>query len=469
MHGLFTLISALVLAAPPSTLERGSRLAVIEFGNLAGLQDREIALMSDVVRTAAIELPQACWFVMTRENLREILDPATTLEDCVGNCEIETGRNIGADYVVSGQVVRFGESLRLAVKLHDTNPGKLLWSSIQAAPDVEGVEAAARRAGAELVALLRRQPGCGPETRDRREWTPGGASVGLVEFRSEPLGATVLVDGRLVCKEAGPKCVRNLAVGTHEVSMHLEMHLPRTEVVALRNGSRLEWQLRSDFGLLALETIPPGRSVQLDGRVVGTSPLQGLRIAPGPHVVTVEDACYERASRELQVRRGEEERLVLRLEPKLAGLRVMAEAESGEAVAAEVRIDGRRVGETPGTFTVGVCARSLEVRDLAGRRYVETLELEEREVHDVSARLTKPSPPPPTPAAPPARSGSSFRFLPRCPKKFGPMPYISLTLVGLLGGTMLVGGLADEQYWLAGVGGTLIAAGYPAIRWGICK
>src|SRR5207302_41500 len=65
--------------------------------------------------------------VMTRENLVVLLvNSGRSVSDCIDKCEIETGRLVGADFVLSGVILRFGDELRLSMRLHETRGGTLL-------------------------------------------------------------------------------------------------------------------------------------------------------------------------------------------------------------------------------------------------------------------------------------------------------------------------------------------------------
>ena len=65
---------------------------------------------------------------MTKENIYELLPPdkKKDLSACIGECAVETGRNIGADFVVAGEIVRFAGEIRVSFSLHDTHEGNLL-------------------------------------------------------------------------------------------------------------------------------------------------------------------------------------------------------------------------------------------------------------------------------------------------------------------------------------------------------
>lgn len=142
MFGSTTAPPAALAVAPAPAKPTGPprRVAVLEFHDRAGLRPDEAAYVTDLVRDAALRLPDGGFFVMTRENILELLPPDADLASCEGACEVETGRNIGADFVVTGEIIRFGDSLRVSMKLHDTRSARLV-SSVKASADaLEGLE-----------------------------------------------------------------------------------------------------------------------------------------------------------------------------------------------------------------------------------------------------------------------------------------------------------------------------------------
>jgi hypothetical protein len=116
-------------ASPPwlaSGAQRERRLAVLEFGG--PLETAVLAAMSDEARSAALEAVRAHRVtVMTRESMQVVLAEMGRSAQCVeGECEVETARNIGADLVVTGTVLRLDGVHVLTLKLHETARGTLL-------------------------------------------------------------------------------------------------------------------------------------------------------------------------------------------------------------------------------------------------------------------------------------------------------------------------------------------------------
>lgn len=137
----------LSLAAPATAAPM--KVAVLELRHEAGLANEAVSYLTDRIRAAALGLPRDAFFVMTRENILDQLPPGTDLAACEGACEIETGRNVGADYVATGEVLTLGSEVRVSLKLHETRGGALLATDKASAGELAAletpVEAAARR------------------------------------------------------------------------------------------------------------------------------------------------------------------------------------------------------------------------------------------------------------------------------------------------------------------------------------
>jgi formylglycine-generating enzyme required for sulfatase activity len=160
MHLITILLLPLLLlacASRPAPIQAGTRkrVVVLALHNPAKLTPQEVGYITDLVRSTATALPPARFQVLTRENLVQLLGPGMDLaEACAGDCEIETGRRIGADYLVTGEVVRFGEALRVVLNLYDTRTAALLVSTRASARVIAGLERTVQEAGRALFARL---------------------------------------------------------------------------------------------------------------------------------------------------------------------------------------------------------------------------------------------------------------------------------------------------------------------------
>jgi TolB-like protein len=138
------------------------RVAVLELQNPAGVQAQEVRYLADVVRTAGLRLDRARWLVLTRENLLQLLPPGRDLAGCVGECEVETGRNVGADHVVAGEIVRFDGSLRVSLRLYDTASGALVAAERAQGDSLAALEPHLEEAAGRLYGHLSAKPAPAP-------------------------------------------------------------------------------------------------------------------------------------------------------------------------------------------------------------------------------------------------------------------------------------------------------------------
>lgn len=142
---------------PPAAAPQGRRiaLAVLEFENEIQGNEIDRVYFSDQVRGAARdEVPSAQ--VMTRENTQQLLKTyGKRLEDCSGECEVETGKLLSADYVISGRITRVGTRYKLTLRMHDTANGTLLSAKTASGKTVDELDDELLKVVAQLLATLR--------------------------------------------------------------------------------------------------------------------------------------------------------------------------------------------------------------------------------------------------------------------------------------------------------------------------
>ena len=143
-------------APPPRPVSNATgKLAVLDLRNYsADLRPENARYFADVVRGASLRASPRLE-VITRENLLVLLkasgrDAAT----CEGECEVETGRRIGADLVVSGELLKVGSRYKVSLRLHETHEGRLIASAIASGKSVDELDEATQAAAAELFVKL---------------------------------------------------------------------------------------------------------------------------------------------------------------------------------------------------------------------------------------------------------------------------------------------------------------------------
>jgi hypothetical protein len=132
------------------------KLAVLDFkANFAEIDKDKMRYFTDVVRSAALKAAPNL-DVITRENL-EVLVQASgkSLEECEGQCEVDTGRLIGADVIVSGDIVRIGSQLKLTLRLYETKSGRLLGSELASGVTEDDLDRSVNEASVRLLSEMR--------------------------------------------------------------------------------------------------------------------------------------------------------------------------------------------------------------------------------------------------------------------------------------------------------------------------
>ncbi len=132
-------------------------MAVLELkSKLKGQEKEDIdaGYLADVVRSGALDAMPGLR-VMTHENMLVLLAATgRKLDECEGECEVDTGRRLGADIVVSGELLKFGSNYKLNLRMHQTSDGRLLAGAQASGKTVDELDQATSAAVRKLLAGL---------------------------------------------------------------------------------------------------------------------------------------------------------------------------------------------------------------------------------------------------------------------------------------------------------------------------
>ena len=139
------------------------RLAVLELTGPNAIPAPAVRYLGDRVRGELVRQVPG-WLVMTRENLQAHLPPGVALAECEGDCVVTTARKVGADAVISGEIVALKGDLRVLLKLHSTADGALLATANRGGESIQQLEANVAEWVAPLAKALaiRPAPKAGP-------------------------------------------------------------------------------------------------------------------------------------------------------------------------------------------------------------------------------------------------------------------------------------------------------------------
>lgn len=170
----------------------------------------------------------------------------------------------------------------------------------------------------------------------------GRASVaGRLEVTTEPEGVRILVDGRETLYRTPVRLSGVLEQGQHVVQIDDPEFEPISREIIVQPGqtTTVSEVLIPATGSLSVSTIPSGAVVMVDGKMMGTAPLEDVKV-PANKVIKLDflDPNAERSSLETRVARDEHRDIVQRLPLKPAYIQIAA-----TPAQAALEVDGRSV------------------------------------------------------------------------------------------------------------------------------
>ena len=179
----------------------------------------------------------------------------------------------------------------------------------------------------------------------------------IVTLRTDPPGATVLVDG--AAAGVTPAGVEIMS-GEHDVEVRLAGYNAwSTKVFVEPNQPQqlADVELTQADGRLEVASDPSEANVTVDGEFRGRTPLS-LKLAPGrAHRLALTKPGYDTATRELSIAADSGRRLTVELTPQYGEIEVVSTPPN-----AEVWVDEQRRGSTPVTLELTAVPHAIEIR-----------------------------------------------------------------------------------------------------------
>ncbi|MFC1888549.1 tetratricopeptide repeat protein [Thermodesulfobacteriota bacterium] len=375
------------------------RVAVLELSNRAGFTDDEAYYLTDLVRGAASRtLSGDSFIVMTRENITELLPADVDLSKCTdAECEVEIGQMIGADYIVTGEIIKFAGEYRIILKGHHVSSGAFLGEQTAEGKTLRDLEKSARGISNALSQRVNSHAGVSPATKGPgfkegeigeagEVWVPGVGAEVIVRFESDPTGAMVEIGDQPVCEAP---CSRALRLGNHDVAMKKLKWVTKRSAVEVKGGMEtVSWKLEPDFGWLTVRSNPSGLDISINGKVEGKTPITRREMAPSRYEVLVTDSRHYDQGKRIRIERGEDEVVDVELKPRQGGIKVEAKDKKGNAVEGDVYVDGQNAGRTYEPISHIIGTHEVEVRSGQGH-WSGNVIVEEKKVATVDAKVTE--------------------------------------------------------------------------------
>jgi TPR repeat protein len=168
-------------------------------------------------------------------------------------------------------------------------------------------------------------------------------------IQTEPEGASILLDGKP--PQVPPNTFNHVPFGSHQLSVTLDGYEPIKQEIQVRRGMSPEIRLglkpTVEIPALTIQTEPEGASILLDGKPPQAQPNTFAHVPFGFHELSVSLDGYEPIKQELQVHRGMNPEVRLRLKPivEIPALSIQTEPEG-----ASILLDGKPPQVPPNTF-----------------------------------------------------------------------------------------------------------------------
>lgn len=118
----------LLLLLTTQAQAQSTKVAVLDFkvDKSIDIRSSELAYLMDLFKSTMSSRHSEEVMLVTKENITTLLPPDTSLEDCQGECIVETGRALGVNYIVTGYFRKLFKSVRLFVTAVESKTGKVV-------------------------------------------------------------------------------------------------------------------------------------------------------------------------------------------------------------------------------------------------------------------------------------------------------------------------------------------------------
>ncbi len=376
---LFLLIAVPAFAAHVAVLET---VADLNAKDKVKLSERQY--LTNVLREEAVkQLPAEQNFtIMTRENILQMLPPGKAIEDCEGECLVETGKNISADYVCQARVGVFGGALTLSAELYETMGNKLIASFNGQGKNVNALLNIIKQNAPNFFRGVKSKStgfdglgGIGIVVNSN-SYSYSGQKKYIVEITSVPEGAVPTIDGRADSKCLSTPCRVQVEAGSHRFVVSKDRYDDGELVVDVEeNYQKVAFSLMPTFGWLVV-------TPEFEGNVESRGELsvfvdserkknRKIELNPGVHKVGLSHPCYDPVEFVVSIAKNKTEFFDRMMTRGKGGLELNAEYK-GEPQSVTVFIDGVETGNTPYTGEIPMCA---EV-ELRGDGWAERVDVE---------------------------------------------------------------------------------------------
>jgi len=403
MNKPLLILFLLALAAYGQQQERVAIINTVD--DLDSISFTDLNHLTNKLRETAVKiLPKSRYGVMTTESIVAFLGDSQERAAKICNeasCLAEIGRKVNADYVAQAHIGRFGGELSINFELYNSKSGNLIDQFTGSHQKIFGLLAIIDE---NAPILFKKLPGASSTATSpiitggisglekASDYELIGEKRYLANITSNPEGANLSFNGIPDAHCTKTPCNVELKEGNVRIIANLEQYeIADTTVSIKQNKQNINIRLKANFGVLEIKPAyidGIGNDMQWN-LSINDKPysLGEIRLSPKEYTVKLNHECYEDISFKAGINKDKREifDMANNIVLKKGGLNLSAEAD-GEPVSESVYVNGRRVGETPFSGTIPMCAKieigtgreavNVKIKHNAAKTYTHKMDTE---------------------------------------------------------------------------------------------
>lgn len=335
----------------------GKRIAVLEFRGF-NIESNILEQVTDYCRNGVRDgLNPDDFEVFSRINTQILLqDNGIDIQECDSQCEVTLGRQMGVDFIVTGNVTIIENTYVLSMKLHDTLSGSLLATTDLMDPSLIQILSKAKESSQSMVEEHVAQSMVESENTVR------------TTFRTNVPGVRIWYNGLICTTDDSKVCTGNAPKGKHKIEFQKDDYSTVKKTVQISKvNTEVSVDLKSKFAYVTLNLIPSTLELTVNGEP--TKALYNTKLKPGVYEIMASGPCHLNQGIRASFIADETYNPSLVVETKRTGIDIEAYDKAGNAIEADVFIESRFMGVTPLQRSIDLCGKNGEVKQVITVKY----------------------------------------------------------------------------------------------------
>ncbi len=315
--------------------ESKKTIAILEFQSSGGLEKSELSILTN--RFRGILVQTNAYEVIEREKMKEILkeqDFAISDQCNTSECAVQVGQLLGVQYMIAGDIAKFGQTYTIDLRMIDVGTGKILISKSE---DYEG----------KMEGLLNIMKNVAAAFTGKDEGVSVSAGVGDVFVSSNPSGGQIFIDGKQT-EWKTPKLIEGVPAGKHIIEVRSGNLIARREI-DLKKGAidNLDMKLGKPTVPVKFTSEPIGASVFIDNEKKGETQFF-VELPIGSHSVKMTKEGFTEHIEDINLKEGETAKTIKGSLIKLVKLSIKAIPPADSKVNdIKIYVDEQLIGNSP--------------------------------------------------------------------------------------------------------------------------